>query len=298
VNATAQDWDSGAFDLRQFVAVLWRKRWWVAGFVLIGSAISLVAAFVIPPVYRATTVLVSASSERGSGGVLGSALGQLGGLASLAGINVGSSDAEMEESLAVLRSRQFTESFIADNNLMPKLFAKKWDAHNNKWNVRQEDQPTLAKASDYFSRKVRSVAQDKKTGLVTLQIDWRDREEAALWANELVRRLNAEMRDRAISKADASIGYLEKELKSTTLLGTQEAINRLIEAQIKHRMLASVSQEYSFRVVDTAMAADADDPIKPNKLLLIVAGPLLGFALGVALAFMFSGKEEGRLTNV
>lgn len=252
----------------------------------------ITAAFVTVPVYRAAAVLVPASPERGSGGVLGSALGQLGGLASLAGFSVGSGDAETEEALAVLRSRQFTERFIVENNLLPKLFAKKWDASNNKWNVTPGSQPTLGKASEFFSKKIRSVTQDKKTGLVTLQIDWKDRFEAATWANELVQRLNVEMRARAILKADASINFLKNELNATSLLGSQEAINRLIEAQIKHRMLASVSQEYSFRVVDAAMAADADDPIKPNKLLLIVVGPLLGLAFGVALALMLPDKES------
>lgn len=271
---------------RQLLVRLWLERWWIVISIVLFTAVFTTAAYTLTPIYRASTILIPASSERGSGGVLGSALGQLGGLASLAGISVGSGDPETEAALAVLRSRQFTERFISDNNLLPKLFAKKWDAANKIWKVAQEDQPTLAKANAYFTENIRTIVQDKKTGLVTLQIDWKDRYEAAAWANELVQRLNADMRARAITKTDSSVGYLERELKSTSLIGTQEAINRLIEAQIKQRMLASVSQEYSFRVVDQAMPVDADDPIKPKRMLLLVAGPFFGSFVGIVLVFV------------
>lgn len=277
---------SNAISIGQLLARLWLKRWWIIISLILFTTVFTTVAYTITPVYRASTILMPASSERGSGGVLGSALGQLGGLASLAGISVGSGDSETEEALAVLRSRQFTERFISDNNLLPKLFAKKWDAANKRWKVAKKDQPTLAKANAYFAANIRTIAQDKKTGLVTLQIDWRDRNEAAAWANELVLRLNADMRARAIAKTDASVGYLEKELKATPLIGTQEAINRLIETQIKQRMLASVSQEYSFRVVDKAMAVDEDDPIKPKKILLLMAGPFFGGFLGIVLVLV------------
>jgi uncharacterized protein involved in exopolysaccharide biosynthesis len=279
-------------DLPQLFAKLWQKRWWIIGSMVVFTTAFAIAAFTITPIYRAATVLVPASSERGSSGILVSALGQLGGLASLAGISVGSGDAEIEEALAVLRSRQFTERFIAENNLLPKLFAKKWDATSNKWKVAEADQPTLAKANEYFSKKIRTVIQEKKTGLVTLQIDWRDRNEAATWANELVQRLNSEMRARGIAQTDASLGYLEKELKSTAVIGTQEAINRLIEAQIKQRMLANVSQEYSFRVIDKALAPDGDDSVMPKKLYLLIAGPFVGLALGVILVLVVGGIRD------
>ena len=93
-----------------------------------------------------------------------------------------------------------------------------WDAKAGKWLVPPSEQPTLGKAFNYFNSRIRLVSLDKKTGLVTLQIDWRDPQEAALWANTLVSRVNAEMRDRAIKKSDASLTFLERELQRTTLV--------------------------------------------------------------------------------
>ena len=220
-------------------------------------------------------------------------MGSLGGLASLAGFTIGTGNQETEESLAVLRSQQFTEAFIEDQHLMPKLFAKRWDANAGKWKNDGAPPPTLAQAFGYFDSNVRTISQDKKTSLVSVQIEWKNRFEAAEWANSLVERLNDEMRARAIAKSDASLGFLNKELNTTTVVSTREAINRLIEGQIKQRMLANVSREYAFRVVDKALVPDLGDTVKPKKLLMIAAAPVMGVIVGVAAVLLLTWFWSG-----
>lgn len=290
VNASPEE---ESIDLRDILQRVVARRWWVLGSVLVCSAAFLSAAFLLRPVYRATAMMVSASAERNSlSGSLGSSLGQLGGLAALAGVEIGANDSETEEALAVLKSRQFTERFIGEKGLMPKLFWKKWDASANRWKVSEQRQPTPARAFKYFDKKVRRVVQDKKSGLITLHIDWIDRIEATEWANELVRRLNEEMRRRAIDSANRSMKYLERELTNTTEVETRQAINRLIEAQIKQRMLANVSEEYAFRLVDAALPPDQNDIHFPKRALLAVAGPVVGLFFGIVLALMMPRKRE------
>lgn len=281
-------YEPDVLDIRQLVAILWGRRRLIAVCVAVVTLIAAAVAFLSPSIYRSSVQLVPATSDQaGLAGGLGSALGQLGGLASLAGIDLSAEGLATEESLAVLKSRQFTEAFIRDLHLMPVLFAKKWDATTATWRAGVKP-PTPGKAYKYFDQKVRSIERDKKTQIVTVNIDWRDRERAARWANQLVERVNAEMRARAIARTNASVGYLEKELQATTAVATREAINRLIEAQIKQRMLANVTHEYVFRIVDPAVAADRDDPIRPKKLVLLLAGPFVGTVLGVAAALLAS----------
>jgi uncharacterized protein involved in exopolysaccharide biosynthesis len=286
--------DHEPMDLRTLAAVLWARRSWIVISVVIVTLAAAAVAFFMKPVYRASVVFVSATGGQSSlSGPLGSVLDSLGGLASQAGINLSStSDSSVDETLAVLKSRQFTMAFINDKNLMPKLYAKKWDAANHRWKVPPDDQPTEARAYKKFDDKIRNVDRDKKSGLITLQIDWNDRHEAADWANEMLRRVNVEMRARAITKAEDSLGFLQKELSTTTEVDTRDAINKLIETQVKQRMLANVTPDYAFRVVDRAVAPDADDPIRPQKVALLIAGPLVGFALGVGLILGYRALLE------
>jgi uncharacterized protein involved in exopolysaccharide biosynthesis len=284
--------DEDSIDLPELIRRLWAGRWWIIGSTVLLTIFMTAAAFMITPVYRASMVMVPASNEvNDMGGALSSAVGQFGGLAALAGINLGSGDTT-EESLAVLRSREFTERFIVDFKLMPKLYPDQWDAEKGKWNVEGKAQPTLARACKLFDSDIRQITRDKKTGLVSMRIDWTDPQEAAAWANALIARLNAEMRRRAIERSDASIAFLEKELASTTLVGMREAIPRLMEAQIKQRMLANVLQEYAFRVVDSAMVPDRSDRVRPNKQLLVAAGVLGGGTIGAMIALVLASFRQ------
>jgi uncharacterized protein involved in exopolysaccharide biosynthesis len=284
--------DEDSIDLPELIRRLWAGRWWIIGSTVLLTGLMTAAAFMITPVYRASMVMVPAGTEVSDmGGALSSAVGQFGGLAALAGINLASGDTT-EESLAVLRSREFTERFIVDFKLMPKLYPHQWDAEKGQWKVEGKSQPTLARACKLFDSDIRQITRDKKTGLVSMRIDWIDPQEAAGWANELIRRLNAEMRRRAIERSDASIAFLEKELASTTLVGMREAIPRLMEAQIKQRMLANVLQEYAFRVVDSAMVPDRSDRVRPNKPLLVAAGVLGGGTIGAMIALLLASFRQ------
>ena len=282
----------GNIRLGLLLSRLWSKRWWIVATTMVVASSALAAAFLMTPMYRATTVLVPASSEGTGLGSLGAMLGQLGGLASLAGVDLGSASVNSEESLAVLRSREFTETFIRDNALMPRLFPDLWDAERNQWRGQQDDWPTLARAFRQFDEDIRTVNADSRTGLVRLQIVLDDREAAARWANELIERLNAEMRARAMARTNASVEYLEKELQTTANVETRLAIGRLMEAQINQRMLASVTREYAFRVVDRALPPDPRDIVRPKKATFLGLGVLLGLVCGSCLAFVASLRES------
>lgn len=278
----------GDMDLRAIVAKLVARKWWIVASVVVFTAGFYVLAHVLTPVYRATTILIPAKSDRG----MEASGGGIGGVASLVGIDITGSDSDKQEALAVLKSRHFTEKFISDLNLMPVLYAKKWDAQTGKWKVDEKHQPTPAKAYRHFDKDIRAVAPDKKTGLVTLTVDWTDRVAAAAWANELVDRLNLEMRQREMARSDSAVGYLEKEFESTTAVATREAIGHLIESQVKQRMLATVTPEFSFRVIDRAMPSDKDDPHFPNKFLMVIGGPIFGLIFGALCVLGYAAWKE------
>jgi uncharacterized protein involved in exopolysaccharide biosynthesis len=61
---------------------------------------------------------------------------------------------------------------------------------------------------------------------------------------------------------------------------------------VEKKMLANVTNEYAFRVVDKATPPSRDEAIKPKRLLLLVAGPLVGFFLGVGLVLGYATIRE------
>lgn len=266
--------------LDELLELTWRRRMLVAASILVFAALAAAAAFVMTPRWRAQVVVVPVKGDD-MRGVLSSALGQLGGLASLAGLGA-SGGGNKEENLQFLSSRGFLASFIEEEKLLPVLFAKKWDATKGRWNVDDpDDVPTIADGVRYMDAKVRSVQEERRTGIVTLSIVWKDPEVAARWANLMVERANRDLRARAIRDAEASKAYLNAELGKTDVVELRQSVYRLLENQIKTIMLASVRPDYAFRIIDPAVPPDLDDKIRPKRLVMTVLGALAGgvFAL-------------------
>lgn len=287
--------DGAIIDRGYLASVLAPRRAMIVTFTLIGMVLFGALGFWLKPTYRGEAMLVAGGPDQHDlEGIMGSTLSSVGELASLAGLSgLSSSDQALEESLAVLQSKEFNEDYIAKHDLLPILFAKQWDPNTHSWKVPPGKQPTLNKGFRVFEH-LRDIHRDKLTGIITLRIDWKDRYQAVEWVNGLVAALNSEMQARAIAEADASLGYLQKALVTTSEVNTREAINRLIESQVKKRMIATVTQEYALRFVDHALVPDMDDPVGPRKLVLIAVGLVLGFLGSTALALLLDALKPSR----
>jgi uncharacterized protein involved in exopolysaccharide biosynthesis len=270
------DTTSRAGDLIDLV--LFFLRGWKTIFVCaaIAGVIAIGWALLADPVYRAD-IVVAPAPER-DGGAAGLAA-QFGGLAALAGIDLGGQSSK-EEVIAFLRSRDLAMDFIRQNSLLPVLFASRWDAASKAW---KKDEPTLGDAYLVFDERVRNILEDRRTGMVTVRVEWTDRERAAQWANGLVKLANERLRERAIRDSNERIRYLESEAQKSSGVELRDAIYRLIESEVKSRMIASVHPEFALRVVDPAVVPDADKRVRPWRSLMVVAGSLAGVLIGIAI---------------
>jgi capsular polysaccharide biosynthesis protein len=284
--------------LYDFVAAVRARLLLITVFACISGIAALVVAYIITPIYRATAVLAPiAGDPHHLGSDLDSGKGAAGGsLSAIASAEFPDIDRDTDEAMTVLRSREFTEAFIRDNNLLPVLFPKLWDGRAGRWKSGIKV-PTLQRGYVEFD-KIRKIDVDSVEDFITLQIDWSDRMAAADWVNQMAQRLNDELRRRAIESSDASLAYLQKEMQTVEDVSTRQAVGRLIEAEIRRRMLAHVSEEFEVRVIDEALAADADLPQSPNKILLTGSGVAFGLLVGIAISLGLYHRElaaSGRL---
>ena len=271
-------------------AAAWRRRWLMLACIVLATGLATAAAFVMKPKYLVEVVMIPVKADDARS-ALSSVVGQLGGLASLAGAAL-SGGGNKDENIEYLRSHDFAARFIEEENLLPILFAKKWDAQNGRWNVDDpEDVPTISDGVRLLDR-IRTVQEERRTGLVTLSIKWRDRELAARWANLMVERVNRDLRARAIAEAQASIDYLNSELAKTGVVELRESLYRLYENQVKTIMFAKVRSQYAFKVIDPAYVPDADRYVQPKRLPMILIGALGGLLGGFVLVAFLLRREQ------
>lgn len=273
-------------DLREVFGVMWRGRWAIIALTTLCTVAGLAYALLATPMYQVDTLLAPADYSR-NGGNSGLAA-RFGGLASLAGVSLPGGGGNVDESLATLKSRAFIDAFILERDLLPEIFHKQWDQESNQWRLSAEgaEPPTIRDAYKTWVNRIMAVSPDKKTGLVTVSLLWHDREQAVVWLNELIARLNSVMRAQAVRDAQQNLSYLEKELEKTSVVEVQNAIFSLIEQQVTSIMLANTRTEYAFKVLDPPVVPDKTDKAKPKRKLIVIMAFLLGGFFGVLLVFL------------
>ncbi|HEY6923007.1 MAG TPA: Wzz/FepE/Etk N-terminal domain-containing protein [Steroidobacteraceae bacterium] len=257
-----------ALDLPGLMRVAWKRKWVVICVTVVAAIVAVVLALLAKPIYRAEVVITEVRESTSAGGLAG----QLGGLASAAGITLGSGAAGSHSAQAVLKSRHLVEEFVKRNNLIPELFKG------------SKKQPTLWLAVKRFQEGILRISEDIRGGRTTLSVDWTDPKTAAQWANGLVALANELIRTRALDEATRNVAYLREQINKTTVVELQKVMYDLIESETKTLMLANERAEYAFTVVDPAVAPELR--ISPQRTLMVIAGTVIGGCIGIVFAFI------------
>jgi len=225
---------------------------------------------------------------------------QYGGLASLAGITLGSGSSDKTAlGLEILKSRKFVSNFIEHHDiLVPLMAVEGWDLETGelkvdstiydvsakKW-VREvrpprKTIPSLQEAYEKFSDEILSIAQDKKTGFVTIAVQHYSPAVSKQWVDWLVQDINATVMRQEVDEAEQAIEYLNEQIAATSLADLQNVFFRLIEEQTKTVMLAKVSDEYLLKTIDPAVVPEMKT--RPKRALIVILSMTLGGFLGIA----------------
>lgn len=258
-------------------------------------------------------LLAPAQDDAGVSGISG----QLGGLASLAGISLGSGGANQTiVAREVLQSRAFLAEFIRRHELEVALMATEaWSDKSQQWVYNldvynpetgewlADDKGESLKPTDWdlvktFREDHLSVSENKDNGMITLSIRSLSPPAAEQWSEWLVTDINEHMRQQDVTKANARIEYLEGKLDETNVAGMQQVFYQLIESETRTVMLANAQKEYVFETVDPAVVPQ--EKTEPKRALICIVATALGGILGSLIvfvrAFIRSGKEESENT--
>ena len=297
-------------DLVELWRAIWAGKFTIIIISMIFAVASVFFALSKPDIYKASAILAPASSEGGGG--LGAMAGQLGGLASMAGISLGGGGGVDKTALAleILKSRSFIENFITKHDLLvPLMASEKWDMAtdtliineeaydtvNNKWlrevKAPKKPEPSSWEAYKAFSALV-TVSQDKISSMVNMDIEFYSPALARQWLTWLVEDINEYMREQDQVEAQASIDYLTNQLGNIKVTTMETVFYQLIEEQTKNMMLTMVKKEYVLKTIDPAQVPDTK--AGPKRALIVVLGTMLGGILSVLIVLIryFSRKDK------
>jgi uncharacterized protein involved in exopolysaccharide biosynthesis len=257
------------FDFIELCGVVWAQKRLVAITTVIGTLVALVLAIIAIPSFRAE-IVVTIVEDSSIGGAQ-SLASQFGGLASLAGVNLGGGGQERENQ-AVLESRHLIEEFVKTDGVLDAM----------QRNAKQPAHPWMV--VEKFKRNVLKITEEKMKGTTTISMEWTDPVTAARWANDFVALANELVRTKARNDASRNIDYLNQQVAKTNVVELQRVMYSLIESETKTLMLANARSEYAFTVVDPAAVPEVR--VSPKRTLMVASGFAIGLFIGVFIAWM------------
>ena len=289
-------------DLKELFSVLWEGKLLIIFITGFAAACAVLFALWLPNIYE-SKALLAPKDESAAGGLAGLAR-QYGGLASLAGINIGGGGGESSKAMMAqqkIKSLDFFTRHLYEKIVRDLMAVDHWDSgsgalvidpdvfdiKSQTW-IREVSPPQRAKPSAQEAHKafleVLSLSEDQKTSLITIAIKHQSPVVAQAWVALIIEAVTEELRSSDVEEAQGSISFLEQQRAETSLVSLDEVFAQLIEEQTKTIMLANVSKDYVFSVIDPAVVPELKT--EPKRALICILGALLGGMLGVLLVLV------------
>ncbi len=279
-------------DLRELLGILWAGRRKIVAISAVFALAFIIYSYSLSNQYKAAALLAPAQFDTSD---ISGALGQMGGLASLAGVSINGSGQGSEAQIAqeIMKSWSFIENFITENDIAVEVYAAEgWNRGSNElqidtdlynpetktWLVANVNTGKLGPPSSWtlfesFSERL-SVSEDVELGLVSVSIEHYSPKLAKEWLDKYVAAINKHMQLRQVEKATNNINYLQIQAEKTSIAEMRDIFYSLIGEQVKNKMVAEASPDYALVVVSPSMVPEVKS--RPSRVLITIFGTLLG----------------------
>jgi len=257
-----------------------------------------------PKVYSSSIIVAPVDEVQGGG--LSAISSQLGSIASLTGLSLGSQSNEIQLAIETMKSKKFISSVVDKYKLKPFVMAAKNFSYETgiaydssvfndadlTWK-RDVDFPLSPEPNDVEVweefLKLFKIENDEDAGLVKITFNTISPYFSEKLPQIFIDEINDYMRKEKVAEAKQSIVYLSEQLEKTDVPEMEKVFYQLIEEQMKNSMLAEVRKEYVFKIIDPSY-----EPYKYNlksKIILVVVGLLFSFFL-VTFYFLFINRSK------
>ena len=272
-------------DFKELFDLLWKGR----NLIILTTAVFALGSFIyalsLNDYYKSTASLSIAQPTTGN------TSSGLGGLASIAGINITPVGVQGPMYINTIRSRSFLKHLMSvDENVLPSLVAAEsydreskklvfnsdvYDAANKKWIVAK---PTHIQIFGAYMQLV-NVDFHEIRQTMDVSIEHISPIFAYEFLDLIIREADNLLRQRDLKRSSEALEYLTSELSKTSLLDIKSSINALILSQLQTQMMAKVSNNYIVNIIDPAFIPISTS--KPSRSFIRLTGVVLGLIFGI-----------------
>jgi LPS O-antigen subunit length determinant protein (WzzB/FepE family) len=266
---------------------------------LVFSITAIFYSLSLPNIYQSNAILAPAESSS-----LSKTSSQFSSIASLAGLNTGSSaDNKVSIGIEIVHSFGFFDEIINknDNFLFLLIAPIDWDKERNELIINTEiydvDSEKWVSTSPFSVNGVPSsqdahrvflkdfsMSENEITGLVSTSFNHVSPYVATELLNIVIMELNNKLRNEEILLASKSKQYLEEEVIKAQLSDVRVAISDLIQQQIGKIAMANSSPQYLFKVL--ANPYPPERKFKPKRSIIVILYSMFGIFVGCSIVLL------------
>ncbi|GAA0296611.1 Wzz/FepE/Etk N-terminal domain-containing protein [Psychrosphaera haliotis] len=307
--------DEDEIDLGRLLSIIWNGKFKIIAIALLIAIFGLLYALSLPNIYTSTLKLVPAQQE--SEGGLSSLAAKYGGLASMAGINLGGGDSgnNIEHAVELMNSWPYVETFVEKYNLKTTFMAANgWDASTNqlKFDINKFDkdknqwvqdsglfssdleslEPTSFETYKAIKKDFFSISFDDELGIFNISVNHFSPYVAYEMANKLKNDINEYFRAQDKKQALDSISFIEDKINSTANSQMREVFYNMIESHTQKIMMTEISDEYLLKTLIPAKVSEPKEKSKPKRAIIVIVSFILGGMLGALLVLISAFRNS------
>ena len=276
------------------------SKWLIVTINTLVCTAAIIYSLSLPDIYQSKALLAPVGSSSSISG----AMKNYSSIANLAGVNISAKDAANNSTKALkkLKTLSFFEENILPNIFLPELMAlERWDFQTNSLDINQalydSSSDTWIRTASYPQKKIPSsqesyerfkghlvIAEDNKTGFITLIITHQSPHIAKEWVELLIDQINFFYREKDRVEAEISVGYLNDQIGKTSLTEIKQVMASLLQQEIQKLTLIEANESYVFEYVDPPVAME--NKSGPKRALICIISAVLGFMLSILLALV------------
>ncbi len=287
-------------DVRFLVIGLWRGKWIVLVFAILGGVLAFQSFKKFSPTYVASMVVLPSGQEFNQSG-------RVSGLAQSLGISVADGPASSFDRFKLLLNSMELAQHLQDKyGLFDLVFGSARNAETGQWEkptgrrfeveqrIRRTLQlkvwrpPALEDLASYLGGSIIIGGEKSATAFQRISFEHRD-SEFALWVLETVYvEADSLLRDQDRQEAESKKKYLREQLASATIAESRSMLAGLLEGEERRLMLMAGDFSYASRVIQAPRVSKEPTTanLRQNFFLpwfgAILFGALLAFGLAIA----------------
>lgn len=193
------------------------------------------------------------------------------------------------EAATILQSIHFLASFVKKENILPVLFADKWDESRHAWDLDADEVPPTPEAgARYFKKHLLDVQISANADEIRIIVTWNNAEQGAKLANALVTAVNDDVRHRYATEARAHYQAILALMQKPGLpLDVQAMLASTAVDKLDVLTMANVEPDFAFKVIDPALPIT--QPSFPKVFITLAVAIVLGAFVGVFAVFLVHG---------